>query len=207
MAFTWYNMKSDCGNQKIAWNKDDGKTFEDIEFTPGVWDYRDLDRYIREKTKTVDGDGKEVYPVSLTFDEPPFRVIITLEKDYQLDLTKSEFFELIGFDTKILRDEINVGVRLPNISEDTDVLNVHCDLISESLVDRQETDIVFSFGTGTLQSSCNFVMEPQRVFFNPVNKTSISSIRVYITDGRTRPVKLNHTDVTFSVILKYVPDF
>ena len=55
----------------------------------------------------------------------------------------------------------------------THVLNVHCDLISDSLVDGQETDIVFSFGTGTLHSSYNFVMEPQRVFFNPVNKTSI----------------------------------
>ena len=114
---------------------------------------------------------------------------------------------MIGFDSKILKDEINVGVRLPNISEDTDVLNVHCDLMSESLVDGQETDLVVSFGTGTLQSSYNFVMEPQRVFFNPVNKTSISSIRVYITDGMRRPVKLNHTDVAFSVILKYVPDF
>ena len=75
------------------------------------------------------------------------------------------------------------------------------------LVDGQETDIVFSFGTGTLQSSYNFVMDPQRVFFNPVNKTSISSIRIYITDGRRRPVYLNHTDVAFSLILKYVPDF
>ena len=100
---------------------------------------------------------------------------------------------VIGFDSKILKDEINVGVRLPNISEDTDVLNVHRDLISESLVDGQETDIVFSFGTGTLQSSYNFVMEPQHVYFNPVNKTSISSIRVYITHGRRRPVGLNPT--------------
>ena len=107
MAFTWYNINSDYGNQKIAWSKDDGKTFEDIEFAPGVWGYRDLDRYIKEKTKTVDGDGKEVYPITLTFDEPTFRVIITLGKDYQLDLTKSEFFELIGFDSKILKDEIN----------------------------------------------------------------------------------------------------
>ena len=44
-------------------------------------------------------------------------------------------------------------------------------------------------------------MEPQRVLFNPVNKTSISSIRVYITDGRRRPVYLNHNDVAFSLIL------
>ena len=81
-----------------------------------------------------------------------------------------------------------------------------CDLISDSLVDGQESDIIFSFGTGTLQSSYNFVLEPHRVLFNPVNKTHISSIRIYVTDGLSRPVHLNHADTTFSLILKYVPE-
>ena len=157
MAFTWTNINSGYDNQKIAFSKDDGKTFTDIDFTQGVWDYQDLDHYIKEKTKTVDGDGKEVYPITLTFDEPTFQIIITLEKDYQLDLTKSNFNRLIGYKKEILKDERNVGSTTPNISEDTDVLNIHCDLISESLVDGEESDIIFSFGTGTLQSSYNFV--------------------------------------------------
>ena len=143
---------------------------------------------LKRKTKTTDGDGKEVCPITLTFDEPTFRVLITLEKDYQLDLTKSNFNRLIGYKKEILKDERNVGSTTPNISEDTDVLNIHCDLISKSLVDGEESDIIFSFGTGTLQSSYNFVLEPRRVIFNPINKTRISSIRLYITDGLRRPV-------------------
>ena len=58
MAFTWTNINSGYDNQKIAFSKDGGRTFTDIDFTQGVWDYKDLDRYIGEKTKTVDGDGK-----------------------------------------------------------------------------------------------------------------------------------------------------
>ena len=158
-----------------------------------------------KKTKTVDGDGKEVYPITLTFDEPTFRVLITLEKDYRLDLTKSNFYRLIGFKKEILRNERNVGSLTPDISEDTDVLNIHCDLISESLVNGSESDIIFSFGTGTLQSSYNFVLEPRCVVFNPVNKTHISSIRIYVTDGKRRPVYLNHADTAFSLILKHIP--
>ena len=100
----------------------------------------------------------------------------------------------------------NVGSITPNISEDTDVLNIHCDLISDSLVDGQESDIIFSFGTGTLQSSYNFVLEPRRVLFNPVNKTHISGIRIYVTDGLRRPVYLNHADTAFSLILKHIPN-
>ena len=59
-------------NQKIAFSKDGGKTFTDIDFTQGVCDYQDINKYIKEKTKTIDGDGKEVYPINLTFDEPTF---------------------------------------------------------------------------------------------------------------------------------------
>ena len=206
LAFAWTNINSGYANQKIAFSKDGGRTFTDIDFAQGVWDYKDIDNYIKEKTKTTDSEGNEVFPITLAFDEPTFRVLITLEKDYRLDLTKSNFHRLIGFKKVVLSNERNVGSITPNISEDTDVLNIHCDLISESLVDGQESDIIFSFGTGTLQSSYNFVLQPRRVIFNPVNKTRISSIRIYVTDGLRRPVYLNHADTAFSLILKHITD-
>ena len=62
------------------------------------------------------------------------------------------------------------------MTQDTDVLNIHCDLTSDSLVDGEEPDIIFSFGTSTLRASFGFVLEPRRIIFNPVNKTNISSI-------------------------------
>jgi len=77
MAFSWSNINSGYNNQKIAFSKDAGRTFTDIDFTQGVWDYEDLNTYIEEKTKTVDGEGKEVFPINLTFDQPTFRVIVT----------------------------------------------------------------------------------------------------------------------------------
>ena len=204
MAFTWTNINSGYGNQKIAYSKDGGKTYTNIDFPQGVWDYRDIDNFIKSKTKTVDSEGNEEFPITLTFDEPIFRVLVTLDKDYRLDLRKSNFNKLIGFDKVVLSDERNVSPNVPNLSEDTDVLNIHCDLISDSLVDGVESDIIFSFGTGTLRPSYNFVLEPRRVIFNPVNKTRVSSIRIYVTDGLRRPVYLNHADTAFSLILKKV---
>ena len=93
---------------------------------------------------------------------------------------------------------------MPNLSQDTDILNVHCDLINKSLVDGQETDIIYSFSTGVLQPSYSFTLEPKRVTSNPVNKTTISSIRIYITDGKRRLVDLNGADTSFSLILKSI---
>jgi len=204
MTFSWTNINPGSNNQKIAVSKDAGRTFTDIDFTQGIWDYQDINNYIKETTKTIDGDGKEVYPINLSFDEPTFRVIITLDTDYQLDLTKSNFNKLIGFDKEIIDNEVNIGKKTPNLSEDTNVLNIHGDLISDSLVNGEESDIIFSFGTGTLRASYNFVLEPKRLIFNPINRTSISSIRIYVTDGLRRPVYLNHADTAFSVILKRV---
>ena len=64
------------------------------------------------------------------------------------------------------------------MTEDTDVLNIHCDLISDSLVDGEESDIIFSFTTRTFTPSFNFTFEPKRVFLNPVNRPSILQVFV-----------------------------
>ena len=53
-----------------------------IDFAQGVWT-----NYIKDWTKTTDGDGKDVFAITLTSDEPTFRVITTLAANYQLDLT------------------------------------------------------------------------------------------------------------------------
>ena len=98
---------------------------------------------------------------------------------------------LLGTIKKKITDEINIGDRVPNLTEDTDVLHIHCGLTSTSLVDDEGSDIIYTFGTSTLRASYCFVLEPRRVIFNPVNKRSISSIRIYITDGLRRPVYLN----------------
>lgn len=97
MFFTWTNINAGYNNQKIAFSKDNGNSFTDIDFAQGVWTYTDLDNCIKEKTKTINGDGNEDYSIKLTFDEPTFLVIITLAANYQLDLTKSDFNGLIGY--------------------------------------------------------------------------------------------------------------
>ena len=190
--FSWKNVNPGFKNQKIAFSKDNGNTFTDIDFAQGFWTCNDLDNDIKEKTKTTDGDGNDDVWVTLTFDEPTFRVIISLATYYQLDLTKSSFNELIGYDNFIthnfLTHERNIGDRVPKLTQDTDVLNIHCDLTSDSLVDGEESEIIFSFGTSISRASFGFVLEPHRIIFNPVNKTYISSIRIYVTDGLRRPI-------------------
>ena len=205
MSFTWFNVNSSYGNQLIKYSSDNGSTFHEIIFPAGVWNYTDFNTYIKDITKIVkSGASDNDYPITLTFNDTTFRVTVTLANNYQLDLTASNFNELIGFDKKILKSGNNVGPRVPNLSQDTDILNIHCDLINDSLVDGQDTDIIYSFSTSVLQPSYSFTIEPRRVTFNPVNKNNIDSIRIHITDRKRRLIYLNGADTSFSLILKRI---
>ena len=203
MSFTWFNVHPSYGNQLIKYSSDDGSTFHDITFPSGVWNYSEFDEYIKEITKTGDDDNP-TYPITLEFDSTTFRVTVTLATNYQLDLTHSNYNDLIGFDKKVLKDEVNIGPRVPNLSQDTDILNVHCDLVNTSLVDGEEPDIIYTFSTSVLRPSYSFTIEPRRFTYNPVNKQQISSIRIYITDGKRRLINLNVADTSFSLILKRI---
>ena len=189
MSFTWFNINAGYNNQLIGYSEDTGSTFTNISFPSGVWDYRAINRRIREVTVIKQANKEDEYPINLEFNETTFRV-------------KSNFYELIGYDKEIIKDKVSIGPRVPNLSQDTDILNIHCDLVNSSLVDGEESDIIFSFSTSVLRPSYSFTLEPRRITFNPLNKNTISSIRIYITDGKRRVINLNYQDVAFSLILK-----
>ena len=151
MSFTWFNVNPSYKNQLIKYSSDSGSTFEEITFPAGVWNYTKFNTHIKDITKIVkDGANNNEYPITLEFNETTFRVTVMLAKNYQLDLTASNFNELIGFKKEVLKNEINTGSNVHNLSQDTDILNIHCDLINDSLVDGKETDI-YSFSTSVLR--------------------------------------------------------
>ena len=199
MSFTWFNVNAGYKNQLIKYSSDNGSTFKNITLPAGVWNYTDFNTYIGNITKTGD-----TYPITLEFDDTTFRVTVILANNYQLDLRASNFNELIGFDKKILASGTHIGPRVPNLIQDTDILNIHCDLITKSLVDGEETDIIYSFSTSVLTPSYSFTLEPRRVTFNPINKITISSIRMWVTDGKRRLLNLNGAETAFSLILKSI---
>ena len=201
MSFTWFNVTKELNNQKIRYSSDSGANWTELILSPGVWNYVDFNNFLKDKTKTGTANNPS-YPISLEFDDTIFRTIITLATNYRLDLTVSDFNDLIGFNKKVLTNSQNVGDYTPNLSQDREILNIHSDLISESLVDGDQTDIIYSFSTSTLTPSYSFTQEPRRVQFNPVNKNTINEIRIYITDGKRRIIDLNHSDTSFSLILR-----
>ena len=53
---------------------------------------------------------------------------------FTLELRNSNFKELTGFEREIIRESA-FGTKAPNITNNIDTLYIHCDLISNSVVD------------------------------------------------------------------------
>ena len=108
MSFTWFNVTKELNNQKIRYSSDSGANWKEIIFNPGVWNYVDFDNLIKERTKTGTSSNPQ-YPITIEFDDTIFRTIITLASNYRLDLTVSDFNDLIGFNKQVLTNAENVG--------------------------------------------------------------------------------------------------
>ena len=133
---------------------------------------------------------------------------IIIKSSFVLDLNKSNFGNLIGFEEKLygytnkLENSTHWGTKTPNITNSIDTIYIHCDLISNSLVDGKYSDVIYTLSTANLERSYPFNIEPIRVGFCEINKYTISSISIYITDVFGRIINLNGVDVSFSFILK-----
>ena len=109
MSFTWFNITRELNNQKIRYSSDSGANWTELIFNPGVWNYVDFDQYLKDKTRSGTASNPQ-YPITLEFDDTIFRTIVTLAPNYQLDLTQSDFNDLIGFNKRILTQSENVGL-------------------------------------------------------------------------------------------------
>ena len=54
MSFTWFNVNPSYNNQKIAYSLNNGTSFQDLTFPAGVWNYSDLNAYIKQITGNDD---------------------------------------------------------------------------------------------------------------------------------------------------------
>ena len=81
-------------------------------------------------------------------------------------------------------------------------LYIHCDLVDNSIVDGEYSDVIYTISTAHLRRSYPFKDEPILKGFCEVNKTIVNSIRIYITDALGKVINLNKVDTSFTFILK-----
>ena len=162
MTYSWYNIRSDYKNNKIKYTPD-GSAWQTITFTDGMYSYSDINDYIHQymdqkSHHTTDSKGTKKYSINLTFILSTYRVLVSLDGDYQLDLRGTEFGDLIGFEKKLIT-KTEYGSKLPNITNSIDVLNINTTAITDSIVNGINTNTIAVIPTDNLTRSYPFTFK------------------------------------------------
>ena len=130
-----------------------------------------------------------------------YRVVTLIHNDYELDLSQGNFGELLGYGKSTLSGDV-VGRKVPNITRGVDwvYLGVY-DLITRQTNDVPN-DLLYCLSTADLNVSYPFREVLLRPEWQPVNKSYINAIRVWVTDGRNNILDLNGSDIAISLMIE-----
>ena len=200
MSYSWNNIDALYNNNKIRWRKKT-EAWKTLTFPNGMYDYKRMNNFIQQHTGKVDPTDKDsAFIFNLYFDLSIYRVVVLIHNDYELDLSQGNFYELLGYGKNILSGDV-VGRTIPNITRGVDWVYLHRDLITRR-TNNVPSDVLYSFSTSGLQVCYPFQKETLRLEWQPVNKSYIDKIRVWITDGRNNILNLNGTDIAISLMIE-----
>ena len=193
MSYSWYNVRAVYGNNTLKWKKKSESAWKTITLPDGMYSYDDINNFLQKQL------GKKF--ITLFLDFTILRAIFILDKAIELDLSTGTFADLLGFEKKVISQEINISKYVPNITKGVDWVFIHCDLITRE-VKNVGADVLHSMPTAVYNVGENISHQPLRLEWFPVNKNIIQEIRVYITDGRNNIVDLNGQDMAISVFIE-----
>ena len=201
MSYSWNNIDSSYDNNKIRWKKKTEQTWKTLTFPNGMYDYARINTFIQQHTGKVDPTKEDsAYIFTIHFEFLTYRIFIVIRGDYELDFSQGNFGDLLGFRKRTL-SFTSFGTKIPNITRDVDWVYLYCDLISRQ-TNNVPSDLLYSFSTADLRVSYPFRKEPRRLEWQPVNKSSINEIRVWVTDGRNNILNLNGTDIAINLMIE-----
>ena len=205
MTYSWYNIRSSYGNNTIKYTHD-GTNWNTITFSDGMHSYSDIlndyiHQYMNQKSHhSTDSKGEKKYSINMTCILSTYRVLLSLEGDYQLDLRGTDFGDLIGFEKKLVT-KTEYGTRLPNITKSIDSLNINTSAIKDSVVNGENTNTIAVIPTDNLTRSYPFTFEPKRTLYCPVSSNTVSEMRITLTDSLSHPIDLNGIDWFMTLLL------
>ena len=201
MSYSWNNIDSHYDNNKIRWKKKTEQAWKTLTFPNGMYDYKRINTFVQKHTGRVDPANKDSdYIFTIYFDMTIYRVVTLIHNDYELDFSQGNFGELLGYGKSTLRGDV-VGRKVPNITRGVDWVYLHCDLITRR-TDNVPSDLLYCLSTADLNVSYPFREVPLRPEWQPVNKSYIEGIRVWVTDGRNNILDLNGTDIAISLMIE-----
>lgn len=190
MYISWNNITEK--NNKFSYF--DGAKWEDFIIPNGHYSIRGLNRYM---VKYFGNDS----PILFGIIEERQRFSIKLEKNYKIDLSKSELYKILGFEPKIYEEEEQEGKFIADIANGNDNIYIHCDIVDGAYINQFQSQVIYSFTSSNPPGSL-YAKEFDKLIFFPVKSDSINRIRMRITNHRGELIDLNKQEVQYKFIAK-----
>ena len=191
-------MAASYNNNTLLYSHNSGTNWTTITLPDGNYSYDNLNRYIQQ---VLQNNGHSSTGVKLTFISSLFRVQLTLENGFQLDLRTGDFSDLIGYDKPIITST-GYGSSLPDITRSVDKIFIHTNITSDSIISGIQSDILYRFSVDNLPLSYPFHIEGRRLLYSKINTNVINELRIYITDALNRPIDLDNIPVNMTLLLR-----
>ena len=198
MAYSWYNVSSKYNNNTLKYSQDSGKTWHTITIPNGNFSYQELNSYIQSE---IASNGHTKDGISIKFVSSLFKVLLSMKSGFQVDLKTGDFGKLLGFEKKIYTTS-GYSPKLPDITRSVDNVFIHTDIISDSIVSSNKSDVIYRFSVDNLPLSYPFHIQPTHLLFNKINTKRIREVRIYITDELNRPLDLNNIPTSVILIIR-----
>jgi len=210
MWYSWYNISSAKNNNTFRYYN--GAVFRPIiTIGDGQYTLDLLNKLLHDEMRnngdfTIDAFGNEVFDIIITPNYATLRTNITLTNGYQLDLSLSNLYLLLGCEQTLLTFSGSTDcTNVANLNDDINNLVVHCSIISgnASYANSNKNNVIYSFVPSTAPGT-NIDIDPITKVYLPIDVIGgqIEEIRMQILDNLDRVILLNDEPVTYLLHLK-----
>jgi len=196
--YSYYNISAALNNNVIAYTNNSSQT-RVVTFPDGNYTITQINAYLQSVMLSYGDNSGTTFYITIAPDYTTIKVQITLANSYQLDLTRSNFNLLLGWNQAIYNfTGSQEGSDPANINNDINSLLIHCDIIGQTYQNNLASDILYTFVPNVPPGSNIEVQPMPKLIYLPIKIPDfIYNIRMYITDQLNRPLDLNGQPVTY----------
>jgi hypothetical protein len=188
----WYNICEKFGNNKFMFMKSDSRIYTEYRIPDGNYSDEDLNAYFEDAIKI---DVKILIIPAMS------RFALDVGRECAIDLTQGSLNEILGFEKGIYTGR-QVGQHVGNITRGVDMLLIHCNLVTGSRINTEETNVLYAFVPKAPPGGLISISEINPVFQAAVNTNDIQRLRIWVTDQHKRPIDFNDEELFYTLLLR-----
>jgi len=193
-------------NNIFKYSVDDGRNWKIITLDTGSYQLQAINDEIQRQMVINDDYNKESneFYISITANISELKSIVNISnRSYKVNFTvKDSIGSILGFDT-IISHGYNKSQKIVNITSINSVL-VNVDIISGSYVNGNQSPAIYSFSPNSVPPGYFISERPNPPIYYPLNRLSINSVKVWLTDQNNNLIDLRGETVTVRLCIRVV---